>query len=660
MHNHSHSDSGKIEIDLKSKEKIILLGNPNVGKSVIFGLLTGKYVTVSNYPGTTVEITQGTALFGKGKVIIIDTPGTNSLIPHSEDERVARDMLLDENLKNLIQIADAKNLRRAIFISLQLAEGKIPFVLDLNMDDEARSRGISIDRTKLAQLFGIDVITTIATQRKGIKDLIKSIGKRKISSLTTEYDREIEKALEKIIALVPETGISKRLLSLMLLAGDESIKKYLSSRIDPGVENLRKIEEICKSLSSQYGKPLNYVINQQRMKKVDEILSEVMTQNVIKMKTISSVLGKLSMHSVWGIPIVIGVLYLMYKIVGEFGAGTCVDFLEGTVFGKYINPLMTRIFSIIPIKIVQDLFVGEYGLITMALTYAFAIVLPIVGFFFIVFGILEDSGYLPRLAIMVNKIFKIMGLNGAAVLPMVLGLGCGTMATMTARILPGKKERIIVTLLLALAIPCSAQLGVIFGGTAAISGKATLIWVGMIIGVILVVGCLASIVIPGKSSDFILEIPPMRLPKLSNIIIKTLARLEWYLKEAVPFFMLGTFVLFILAKTGLLSIIENVAAPVVVNLLQLPKEAAGAFVMGFLRRDYATVMMVKGGNLDPIQMLVAVLTITLFVPCVAQLFIMIKERGLKVAIAIATFVFVFAFLAGGAFNFILRFLKVSL
>ena len=211
MHNHYHEDHGKIKIDLKDKKKIILLGNPNVGKSVIFGLLTGKYVTVSNYPGTTVEITQGIASFDKtGKTLIIDTPGTNSLIPMSEDEIVTRDILLKENITNLIQVADAKNLRRALSISLQLSEAEIPFILDLNMDDEAKSRGITIDIRRLSEILGVDIHPTIATQRKGIKSLIKSLSQRKTASLKVKYDETIEQAIEKISHLLPELNISRR------------------------------------------------------------------------------------------------------------------------------------------------------------------------------------------------------------------------------------------------------------------------------------------------------------------------------------------------------------------------------------------------------------------------------------------------------------------
>ena len=658
MHNHGHD--AKKELDYKGKEKIVLVGNPNVGKSVIFGLLTGKYVTVSNYPGTTVEVSRAFSTFNKKKALIIDTPGTNSLIPQSEDERVTRDILLKKQPEVVVQVADSKNIRRSLSLSLQLSEMGVPFVLDLNMVDEARSRGIYIDQKKLADILGVEVIPTVATRRQGIGRLIDSISNPRKSSVTVPYESGIEEAIKGITGLIPKTHVSSRSIAVMFLANEAGIEEWLASRIDPGV--MERARSIREALQSRRAKQVGYIINRQRMAKVDDILEGVLSVEEQKRgRNLSQSLGRWTMHPVWGVPILLVVLYLTYKIVGEFGAGTSVDFLEGIVFGEYINPFLIKVINfLVPIELIRELLIGDYGLITMALTYAVAIVLPIVGFFFLIFGLMEDSGYLPRLAIMVNKVFKVMGLNGTAVLPMILGLGCDTMATLTARILPSKRERIIVTLLLALAVPCSAQLGIIFGGTATISPTATLIWAGVIVGVIFVVGFFASLVLPGTGSDFILETPPIRLPKISNIAVKTLARLEWYLKEAVPFFMLGTFILFCLKKLGLLGVIENAAAPVVVNLLGLPKEAAGAFVMGFLRRDYAAVLIVKGGNLDPIQMLVALVTITLFVPCIANFFIMIKERGLKTALLIVVFIFAFAFLFGGIFNFALRYLEVSL
>jgi len=639
--------------------KIVLLGNPNVGKSVIFSLLTGKYVTVSNYPGTTVEVSHGTATLEGKKYLLIDTPGINSLTPMSEDERVTRDILLEEELEGIVQVVDTKNLNRGLFITLQLAEMGIPSYLNLNMEDEARSRGISIDSKRLKEILGINVVTTIATQRKGIGELIKGISTLNVSKYLPKYSADIESGIAKVEKFLPEVRISKRSLAIMLLTGDETLEPWLHRNLKP--QEIEEVEKIRQEIQLKYLDPLGYIINQQRLRQVDGIIEEVMDTVRVKRTTFSESLGNASMHPLWGLPILAIILYVMYKFVGYFGAQVVVGYFEETLFGVYLNPLAIEAFSVIPYEIIRDLFVGEYGLITMALTYAIALILPIVGTFFIAFGILEDSGYLPRLAIMLNKAFNKMGLNGKAVLPMILGLGCDTMATLTTRILETKKERIIVTLLLALGVPCSAQLGVILGILASVSVKATAIWAGVILFVIFLIGYLSSKLIPGKGSEFILEVPPIRVPQAKNIIVKTLARVEWYLREAVPLFLLGTLILFILDKVGALVVIEQFASPVVVGLLGLPIKATEAFLIGFFRRDYGAAglfALAEAGQLDSTQIIVSLVTITLFVPCIANFFIMIKERGIKIAAAMAAFIFPFAFLVGGVLNFILRNLEL--
>jgi ferrous iron transport protein B len=667
--------------------RVVLIGNPNVGKSVIFGFLTGRYVTVSNYPGTTVTITRGKADIERETLDVIDTPGVNSLIPMSEDERVTRDILLENPNQAVIQVADAKNLRRALLITSQLAEMGIPFALDLNMTDEAGNLGVRIDRKALEAALGVPVSETVAVRRKGMGGLRRAIANQRSSELTVTYPRPVEEAIREITHHLPDTPVSKRSLAVMILAGDESLIPWLGVRR----KDRSVIEIVRRRCAARVREPLGTVINKSRLVAVDTVVKQVEVRPRLRVGSVMDTLGQWAMHPVWGIPVLLVVLWGMYQFVGVFGAGTAVDFLESTVFGKYLSPWAMQISDFLfrfphthafedgvmapnysltgdlawwqeGVRFVHDFLVGPYGQITMALSYAIALILPIVATFFIAFGILEDSGYLPRLAVMVNRIFHILGLNGKAVLPMVLGLGCDTMATLTTRILETKKERILVTLLLALGVPCSAQLGVILGMIRALSLGATLVWVGSILVTLFVVGWLAARLVPGQSSDFILELPPIRRPQLGNIVVKTMARIEWYMREAVPLFLLGTLILFFMDAFRLLGLVEKAAAPVIQGVLGLPAQAAEAFLIGFLRRDYGAAGLYdlsRQGQLDSVQLIVAMVTITLFVPCIANFMIMIKERGAKIALAMVAFIVPMAFLVGGILNWGLRGLGVT-
>jgi ferrous iron transport protein B len=298
----------------------------------------------------------------------------------------------------------------------------------------------------------------------------------------------------------------------------------------------------------------------------------------------------------------------------------------------------------------------------VGVTYAIAIVLPVVATFFLAFGFLEDSGYIPRVAIFSDRIFRIMGLNGKAVLPMVLGLGCDTMATMTTRILGTPKERLIAILLLALGIPCSSQLATIMGILGGISFAALFTLFSVVLGQMLFVGFLAARVLPGQRSDFILELPPLRWPKLRNVLIKTGLRVRWYLGEAVPLFLVGTLLLFVLDRVGALAGITRGAQPLVVGLLGLPPRMAEVFLMGFLRRDYGAAGLfdlARAGQLTGVQAVVALTVMTLFVPCVANFLMIVKERGWKTGAAIVGVVTPIAILTGVVLNYGFRIFGVT-
>jgi len=678
---------------------IVLIGNPNVGKSVIFGYLTGKYVIVANYPGTTVELSKG-KVTQREPVIEV---------------QVTRNVLLNDDFDTVIQVADSKNLRRSLLLTIQLAEMGLPFILVQNMADEAKMRGVSINIGSLKKLFGVPVISSTATQRKGLRQLKKQLLQGQKSSFTFKYPEFLEKGIAKIEKFLPDSHVSGRSIALMLLAGDSSMYEWLTDNVPK--DTIKEINDIIHNTQDFTDEPLQNVIAQNRFNVVNNIMNEIYSVEGHEKKPVVSEIGRIIMHPFWGIFAVILVLYFAYWFIGLIGAGLLVDFFEKVVFAQYINPIVINVFDLILpfehshltesvswslnipfsssheiatgihlekvvitpayemaqnvelgvlgniLKFLHDFFVGEYGVFTMALMYGFAIVLPIVGTFFMLFSILEDSGYLPRLAVMLNNIFKSIGLNGKAVLPMVLGLGCDTMATMTTRIMETRKERIIVTLLLALGIPCSAQLGVLLAMMSQISLVGTIIWFFVIVAVLITVGYLSSIIMPGESSSFIMEIPPIRKPQFSNILVKTIARMEWYFREVIPLFILGTAILFFLDYFNILALIRDLGSPLVVTLLGLPSETTEAFLIGFLRRDYGAVFLfdaMSEGLLSGNQILVSMITITLFVPCIANVLIIIKEFGLKVAFRMVAFIFPLAFLIGGCVQFILNLLNVTL
>jgi len=704
-------------------QRIALVGNPNVGKSVIFGALTGAYATVSNYPGTTVEVMRAAAR-ADASVEVIDTPGVNGLTPNSEDERVTRDILLG-GVDAVVQVADAKNLVRALVVSLQLAEAGVPFVLVLNMMDEAADRGLAIDATALSAALGVQVVPTVAVTGHGLKAVGEALGAAAVSHYRARYPVAAELALLRIERLLSGFPVGPRWLALMCLAGDDTLRPWLQQNVASA--DLVAIEDAHRETQARLHGHVRYQLNRARIRAAEELSRRVsrvrsdaaaapsataareiavgvmaLAACVVLFAADLGLIGE--MASGWprlvawlcvgaagvaayqsgemraavgrwasqrgtGIAVLGVVLYVVYRFVGVFAAGTAVAFLEHTVFGDYVNPLLTgvidRAVAAGPVagvgaqatRLLRDLLVGPYGLVSVALTYAFAIILPIVSAFFLCFSVLEDSGYLPRLAVVVNRVFRGMGLNGKAVLPMVLGLGCDTMATLTARIMETRKERVLVTLLLALGVPCSAQLGVILGLFGALPIWAPLVWGAVVVGVLFAVGFLAARLLPGERSDLILEMPPIRRPQLGNIVVKTLGRLEWYLKEAVPIFVLGTLVLFALDAVGALSRIVHASEPAVVGLLSLPPQAAEAFLVGFFRRDYGSAgiySLFGRGLLTPVQAVVALVTITLFVPCVANFFVIVKEHGWRTAVAMSGFIFPFAFLVGGGVNVVLR------
>ncbi|MBP7866868.1 MAG: ferrous iron transporter B [Acidobacteria bacterium] len=717
--------------------KVVLVGNANVGKSVVFGALTGRYAIVSNYPGTTVEFSRAGVTVDGRRYEIIDTPGINGLVPQSEDERVTRDILLRERPDIIVQVGDAKNIRRTLHLTLQLAEFGIPMVLNLNMIDECAARGIRIDTEAVSAAFGVPVNTSIATMGEGIPRLARLFTRAARPRLPVALSSPLADAVEAKLpglprALTLEWLVQEEPGDLPLEAGarERKLMEHIRNVIvhrrpeagpDPRLHfeqsRRRFLDEFIPTVKQTNGNLATVLPDDHvpavlgtglalglavmasnailpllgipgPLQRIDAAFAPLLDGNGILVGAGGLLVGEFGLlhpgltllaltvmppllpflallkrggrftnafdrftrRAGTGLAALLAVLAAVYVFVGVFGAQVLVGLLEDGIFNAYLNPPLHRWFhEAVPSPFITDLFTGPYGLISKGLTYSVGIVLPVVSTFFLAFGFLEDSGYLPRLSVLANRSFRLVGLNGKAVLPMVLGLGCGTMAVMTARVLNSRKERLIATLLLALGIPCSAQLGVMLGIFSGFSAWVALVVIGVVAFQTLLVGILAARLLPGDPSDFILEIPPVRYPCWKNIWIKTGLRVWWFLKEAVPLFLLGTFLLFLLDWFTVLGKIIDTAKPVVSGLLGLPGEAAQVFVMGFLRRDFGAAGlydMVERGMFGPGQVAVTLVVLTLFVPCVASFFMIVKEQGLKKAALILFFVIPFAVLTG--------------
>jgi ferrous iron transport protein B len=635
---------------------ILLVGHPNVGKSVLFHRLTGAYVNVSNYPGTTVEVTRASARFDR-EAMLLDTPGVLALPSRSDDERATMRALLNESSRCLVQVGDAKNLRRTLTLTALLAELGVPMVLALNMHDEAAARGVMVDIPALSEELGIPVLATVATGGEGIGELTHGLGHAQRAEALLRYDPEIEAEIasmaEAITRLAPHPKLAARGLAILYLGGDSVVADWLAEHAG---ESHGQLENLRKNAVDRSDGDLPALLARERTEAADALAASVIQRAVKSSPLLSQRLGQYVVHPLWGVPILLGVLYAVYQFVGVFGATVLVGLLENDLFEGILNPAFTNLVGTLAGPgWLQDLLVGQYGLWTMGMTYALALILPIVTTFFFAFGVLEDSGYLPRLTVIANRLFSLIGLNGRAVLPMVLGLGCVTMATLTTRILHSPRERLITIFLLALAIPCSAQLGVVLGMLGGVSFTAVLVWALAMVGVLLLSGFLAARLIPGRRIPLVTELPPMRLPIIANVLKKTGGRLKWYLIEVIPLFLLGTFIMFALDKSGALPAIIEAGEPLVSGWLGLPKEASAAFVMGFLRRDFgATGLFAMAHSLSPIQAVVGMITITLFIPCFASLMMMVKEQGTRVAFGMVAIIVPFAFFVGGLFNILLR------
>lgn len=571
--------------------KILLMGNPNVGKSVVFSRLTGVHVIASNYPGTTVEFTKGYMRLGEEKFEIIDVPGTYTLEPTSRAEEVAMEMLTEaikEEGDLVVNIVDATNLERNLNLTLQLLKKGIPVVVCLNLYDETKHTGIEIDVKRLEEILGIPVVPTCAITGEGIRRLISRLKDARANT----YQYEEEERWHEI------------------------------GRI---VEKVQKVTH--------------------------------------RHHTFLERLGDASIRPLTGVPIAVGIMYLTFKLIRFVGEGL-IGYVFEPIFDLWANLMMKGSSLLGSSGLVHNILIGKLvdgeidfvesmGLLTTGLFVPFAMVLPYVFAFYLVLSFLEDSGYLPRLGILIDNLMHKVGLHGLAIIPMLLGLGCNVPGALATRVLETRRERFIGATLMAIAVPCMAQIAMIVGLVGKAGARGLWLVFGTLFIVWIAIGILLNLILKGESPEIFVEIPPYRLPYFGALLKKLWMRTLGFLKEAVPYVLLGVLIVNILYALHIIEFIGKLAAPVVRGILGLPKEAVSALIIGFLRKDVAVGMLSPLG-LSMNQLVVASVVLTMYFPCVATFAILVKELGVKDMLKSAVIMVASAILVGGILNSILK------
>jgi len=606
---HCHGSVGLKNIPGGAR-KIVLAGNPNTGKSVFFNFFTGMYVDVSNYPSTTLEISYGQL----GSDVIIDTPGVYGISSFNDEERIARDIILSGDL--VINIVDSVHLERDLFLTQQIIDTGVPVIVALNMIDEAERQGLSVDVDLLSDLLGVPVVPTVAVQKKGLNELKEALFTARSGRMT----QGLEPLIDRLINRVGGRGEA-----LLILEGDPAV----AERHGLQPEGFR--EEIYLKRRSQVNDMIKHVLKE-----------------TSRGTSFGNLLGRWMIKPVTGLPLLALALYAMYQIIGVFIAGTVVGITEETIMLEKYEPAVRNIVGhfISEESVPGIILMGEFGVLTMTVTYVLGLLMPLVVGFYLFLSLFEDSGYLPRIATLVDRLLNGIGLNGRGVIPLILGFGCVTMATITTRLLASERERKIAILLLGLTIPCSAQIGVIAGMLAAVDGQLVALYSLVIFMVLVIIGTILNTLLPGKSTDLLIDLPPLRMPRLDNVLKKTGAKSYNFLKEAFPLFALGALIISVFQVSGILVFLQDLMAPLTVGWLKLPQEASTAFIMGIVRRDFGAAGL-SNMALAPIQTVAALITITLFVPCIASILIIFKERSKIEASLIWGSSWLVAFLVGG-------------
>jgi ferrous iron transport protein B len=603
---------------------VALVGAPNAGKSALFGRLTEEYVDVSNYPGTTVE----TAAVTVGSTRLTDTPGVHGISSFSEEERVTREAVLEADA--VVNVVDATRLDRDLFVTLQLLDMGVPTVVALNMMDEVAAGGVEIDVDALETALGVPVVPTVAVSGSGVDEL-----RERLSEASAPASTPVESYYDAL----PDDVEATRAEKTLLVEGDEPTARRL------GVHEL--VADGGAAPLAAADREAVYRERRARVRSVVETVERVTASG----RALGERIGDLLMRPVTGVPIALGLLVAVFYVMGVAVAQTLVGYTEGVLFGRHYNPAVEALVAeLLPVAgwaaPVEFLLVNDnLGLLTVTVQYLLGVLVPLVVAFYVVIGTLEDAGVLPRLAVLTDRGLGRIGLNGRAVVPLIVGVGCVTMAVVSTRMVGSRRERLITTALLGLAIPCSAQIGVITGLLAGLG----LVWWGayllVLLGVLGTAGVFLDRTLPGQQDPLIEELPRLRVPRPTNVARKTANRTAAFVEEATPLLAVTAAAVSTADYVGALDAVVGGLRPLTAAL-GLPASFGQVLVLGLIRRDFAAAGMTDMA-LSASQTFVGLIVVTLFVPCVLTMAMILRERDARSALLVWVGSWVTAFAVGG-------------
>jgi len=637
---------------------VALVGNPNVGKSTLFHQITGIGVTVSNYPGTTVEITKGKVDLHGQRFVLKDMPGVYSLGGTSEDEKVTRRAILEGDVGAVINVVDATNLERNLYLTLQLLELQVPTVVALNQYDRALDEGTEIDPDTLSEELGVPVIPTVATQGEQVHEAVEEALELRRRDEKPEEAPWMGKDLEDVIDELTETidenlgadvGMPSRALALNLLEGDEELTEKVE-QLEGGETVTEKARNLAEEIEKHHGEPAPYRIARERHGLADLVSEEATTRTETRVP-LSERISRWTTQTTTGVPILITVFLGLLGLL--FYGGGAIEVLLVGGWETNVEPGLRAFFqSVAPHEGVAT--VLDIG-INLGIKGILAVMFPYILVFFLALAVLEDSGYLSRMAFVMDSAMHRLGLHGKAVVPMLGGFGCNVPAIMATRTLESRRQRTISSFLITM-VPCSARTAVILGTVGAFAGiYPALAIYAIIIGLIFLTGYVLNKFVPGETTGMVMEMPPLRRPAPKPVLSKTWNRMREFLYIATPLLILGSLAIGTLEATGIMDAIVEPFTPLTLGLLGLPPVVIVPLIYGVIRKEGALVLLVAvAGTSDlsqfmtPLQLFVFALVVAIYIPCVATFAVLKKELGWRKAFSIGLATITLAVITGTA------------